>query len=184
MDHSKENFRDDSKQGLGAVLMQHGKVIANASRQLKDYEKNYPTHDLELATVDALSRKSSSLLGSMIQKPLLLDLQRNEITLVSACTVARLSALIFRSTLFDRILKEQQFDNQLLELKRKSDLSGVSEFGLNCDGLLTFRGRICVPLGDDIRRDVLIEAHTTPYSICPGSTKMYHDLRRLYWWPG
>ena len=37
--------------GLGAVLMQEGKVIAYASRQLKDYEKNYPTHDLELAAM-------------------------------------------------------------------------------------------------------------------------------------
>ena len=31
--------------------MQHGKVIDSASRQLKVHEKNYPTHDLELATV-------------------------------------------------------------------------------------------------------------------------------------
>ena len=31
--------------------MHHGRVIAYASRQLKDYEKNYPTYDLELATV-------------------------------------------------------------------------------------------------------------------------------------
>ena len=38
-------------QGLGCVLMQHGQVIAYASRQLKLHEKNYPTHDLELATV-------------------------------------------------------------------------------------------------------------------------------------
>jgi len=37
--------------GLGCVLMQHGKVIAYALRQLTEYEKNYPTHDLELATV-------------------------------------------------------------------------------------------------------------------------------------
>ncbi|GJT76938.1 putative reverse transcriptase domain-containing protein [Tanacetum coccineum] len=40
-----------SKKGLGCVLMQHGKVIAYASRQLKPYEVNYPTHDLELAAV-------------------------------------------------------------------------------------------------------------------------------------
>ena len=31
--------------------MQHGKIVAYASRQLKPYEQNYPTHDLELAAV-------------------------------------------------------------------------------------------------------------------------------------
>ncbi|MCI20563.1 RNA-directed DNA polymerase (Reverse transcriptase), partial [Trifolium medium] len=37
--------------GLGGVLMQSGKVVAYASRQLKTHERNYPTHDLELAAV-------------------------------------------------------------------------------------------------------------------------------------
>nr|GEW90963.1 retrotransposon protein, putative, Ty3-gypsy subclass [Tanacetum cinerariifolium] len=40
-----------SKKGLGCVLMQHGKFIAYASRQLNPYKVNYPTHDLELAAV-------------------------------------------------------------------------------------------------------------------------------------
>ena len=44
-------YSDASKNGLGCVLMQHGKVVAYASRQLKEYEDNYPTHDLELAAV-------------------------------------------------------------------------------------------------------------------------------------
>ncbi|XP_070015583.1 uncharacterized protein [Nicotiana sylvestris] len=44
-------YCDASRIGLGCVLMQHGKVIAYASRQLKNHEKNYPTHDLELAAV-------------------------------------------------------------------------------------------------------------------------------------
>ncbi|PON34285.1 LOW QUALITY PROTEIN: Ribonuclease H-like domain containing protein [Trema orientale] len=43
-------YSDASKQGLGCVLM-NGKVIAYASRQLKDYECNYPIHDIELAAV-------------------------------------------------------------------------------------------------------------------------------------
>ena len=36
---------------MGCVLIQHGKVVAYASRQLKPYEQNYPTHDLEIAAV-------------------------------------------------------------------------------------------------------------------------------------
>ncbi|GJU43877.1 putative reverse transcriptase domain-containing protein [Tanacetum coccineum] len=45
------SYCDASKKGLGAVLMQREKVIAYASRQLKIYEKNYTTHDLELGAV-------------------------------------------------------------------------------------------------------------------------------------
>ena len=44
-------YSDASHQGLQYVLMQHGKVIAYASRQLRLREKNYPTHDLKLAVV-------------------------------------------------------------------------------------------------------------------------------------
>ena len=44
-------FSDASLNGLECVLMQEGKVIAYASRQLKPHEKNYPMHDLELATI-------------------------------------------------------------------------------------------------------------------------------------
>ena len=44
-------YSDASKNGLGCVLIQADKVVAYASRQLKPYEKNYPTHDLELAAV-------------------------------------------------------------------------------------------------------------------------------------
>ncbi|XP_073279525.1 uncharacterized protein [Primulina huaijiensis] len=111
-------YTDASKKGLGAVLMQRGKANVVA---------------------DALSRKSGLQLGSMIPKPLLLDLQKSEIALVE---------------------------------EAKAEKKGNSEFGLNSDGLITFQGHICVPIGDAIRRDVLTEAHTAPYSVHPGERKM------------
>ena len=46
-----EVYYDASHLGLGYVLMQKKKAVAYASRQLKVYEKNYPTHDLELAAI-------------------------------------------------------------------------------------------------------------------------------------
>jgi hypothetical protein len=44
-------YCDASYTRLGCVLMQEGRVVAYSSRQLKIYERNYPTHDLELAEV-------------------------------------------------------------------------------------------------------------------------------------
>ena len=44
-------YSDALRIGLECVLMQCGKVVAYASSQLKPHEQNYPTHDLELATV-------------------------------------------------------------------------------------------------------------------------------------
>jgi hypothetical protein len=44
-------YCDASHSGLGCVLMQDGKVVSYASKQLKKHKENYPTHDLELAVV-------------------------------------------------------------------------------------------------------------------------------------
>ena len=44
-------YSDASRIGLGCVLMQDGKVMAYASRQLKPHEQNYSTHDLKLVAV-------------------------------------------------------------------------------------------------------------------------------------
>ena len=44
-------YCDASKDGLGCVLMQSWRVVAYGSRQLKNHERNYPTHDMELAAI-------------------------------------------------------------------------------------------------------------------------------------
>ncbi|KAF8089496.1 hypothetical protein N665_0504s0001 [Sinapis alba] len=61
-------YTDASITGLGYVLIQHGKVIAYASRQLKNHEGNYPTHGLEMAAVVfALKIWRSYLYGAKVQ---------------------------------------------------------------------------------------------------------------------
>jgi hypothetical protein len=61
-------FCDASKLGLGCVLMQEGKVISYLSRQLKQHEQNYPTHDLELAAIVlALKTWRHYLMGNRCQ---------------------------------------------------------------------------------------------------------------------
>ena len=50
------------------------------------------------------------------------------------------------------------------------------------EGVLRIKGRVCVPLVDDLIHTILIEAHCSRYSIHPGATKMYRDLKQHFWW--
>jgi hypothetical protein len=59
---------DTCKEGLGGVLMQNGQVIGYESRNLKEHEKNYATHDLELvAIVHALRMWRHYLMGKKFE---------------------------------------------------------------------------------------------------------------------
>ncbi|XP_020972658.1 uncharacterized protein LOC110269280 [Arachis ipaensis] len=51
------------------------------------------------------------------------------------------------------------------------------------DGLWRFKNRIVVPDVRDLRQNILKEAHKSEFSIRPGSTKMYKDLKAKFWWP-
>ena len=55
-------YNDTSGIGLGCVLMQDGKVVAYASKQLKPYEQNYPTHGLELVCGSVCFENMATLL--------------------------------------------------------------------------------------------------------------------------
>ncbi|KAI3815960.1 hypothetical protein L1987_15644 [Smallanthus sonchifolius] len=57
------------------------------------------------------------------------------------------------------------------------------QFEVKSDGIRYFAERIWIPLYGNLRELVMDEAHKSRYSIHPGSDKMYHDLKVLYWWP-
>ena len=57
-------------------------------------------------------------------------------------------------------------------------------FSLEGDVTPRYQDRLCVPDVDDLRTEIVVEAHASRYSIHPGSTKMYHNLKQIYWWNG
>jgi hypothetical protein len=52
------------------------------------------------------------------------------------------------------------------------------------EGVLWYKGRICVPNVKELKDKILHKAHEFAYSIHPGGNKMYHNLKAIYWWYG
>jgi hypothetical protein len=82
------------------------------------------------------------------------------------------------------IRKGQLEDAKFQEIKEQIKENKAPGFGIDDQGMLWYKKRICVPEIKEIRESILREAHDSAYSIHPGSTKMYHDLKSRYWWYG
>ena len=55
---------------------------------------------------------------------------------------------------------------------------------MHIDGSLRYRGRVVVLQLTDLRKEILREFHCSRFAVHSGGTKMYHDLRRQYYWSG
>ncbi|KAA3487552.1 DNA/RNA polymerases superfamily protein [Gossypium australe] len=171
-------YSDASMNGLGCVLMQEGKVIAYASRQLKPHEKNYPTYGLELAIiVFALKIWRHHLYGErwlelIKDYDLLVDYHWGKATVVanslSRKSLFALRAMNTRMALLDdgsilaelrarplflqEICAAQKEDNNLQAKRVPCESDVESDFRVNLDGCLTFQDKI---LEDMLRCSVL-----------------------------
>ena len=58
-----------------------------------------------------------------------------------------------------------------------------SELSLLLDGVLNFKGRLCVPNDEELRTQILTKVHAILYSVHPRAMKMYKDLKESFWWP-
>ncbi|WVZ63668.1 hypothetical protein U9M48_013282 [Paspalum notatum var. saurae] len=162
-------YCDASKEGLGC----EGKVIAYASRQLRKHEANYPTHDLELAAVvHALKIWRHYLFGNRCEiytdhKSLKFIFTQNELNM--------------RQRRWLELIKD--YDLEIHDHPGKANVV-ADALSRKSYGIEWYKNRICVPDVDSIKKLILSEAHDTAYSIHPGSTKMYHDLKERFWWYG
>ncbi|GJU86568.1 putative reverse transcriptase domain-containing protein [Tanacetum coccineum] len=174
-----ENFVvycDASHKGLGAVLMQREKVIAYASRQLKIHDKNYTTHDLELgAVVFALKMWRHYLYGTKCveftdHKSLQHILDQKELNM--------------RQRRWLELLSDYDCEARKEENFKTEDLCGMIKKLEPCsDRTLCLKNRSWIRCFGALRALIMHESHKSKYSIHPGSDKMYHDLKKLYWWP-
>ncbi|GJZ19940.1 putative reverse transcriptase domain-containing protein [Tanacetum coccineum] len=174
-------YYDASGIGLGCVLMQRGKVIAYASRQLKIYEENYTTHDLELdavvfalkiwihylyGTKSAIYTDHNSLQHIFSQKELNMR-QRRWIELLSD---------------YDCEIRNHPGKANVVTdaLSRKERVKPKRVRAMNMIIQSSIKDRI---LGE-VRTLIMDEAYKSKYYVHPGVDKMYYDLRDRYWWPG
>jgi hypothetical protein len=87
-------------------------------------------------------------------------------------------------TLKAEIIAAQKDDEGMSHIKRRMRESDpkVACFCEDVKETLWFKKRLVVPKKEALKKKILDEAHTSRYSIHPGSTKMYHDLRQQFWW--
>jgi ribonuclease HI len=192
-------YCDASRQGLGCVLMQGGKVVAYASQQLRKHENNYPTHDLELAAVvHALKIWRHYLMGNKcdiytdhkslkyIFTQLELNMrQRRWLELIKEYDLnihyhprkANVVADALTRKHYCNNLMVQEEQPALYEEMERLSLEIVKEEQLN-------ELRVKYMLEDQIRQAQkgCLEAHDSRYSIHPGYMKMYKDLKVRFWW--
>jgi hypothetical protein len=72
-------------------------------------------------------------------------------------------------------------DPECSKIKKLLEEGKVKEFCLKDDGLLTPFKQVCVPESGGLK-EIMSEAHCSLYTVHPGGTKMYRDVKRPYWW--
>ena len=100
-------------------------------------------------------------------------------------TQGRLRSLVATSSLLSRVIESQGQDAEIVSIRDRVQ-SGTGDEGwtVHTDGSLRYRGWVVVPKLTDLREEILREFHYSRFSVHPGGTKMYHDLRRQYYWSG
>jgi hypothetical protein len=93
-----------------------------------------------------------------------------------------LNQLKLESVLLQRIIDAQKDDKGMRHIHEKIEARKAKCFRKDDQGIVWFNNRIVVPKNEEVRQQILDEAHLSRYSIHPGSAKMYHDLKQHYWW--
>jgi hypothetical protein len=148
---------------------------------IKDYDLEIHYHlGKANLVVDALSQKEHVHAAIVAQLPdeFVEDFERLNLGIVAHTKGITIEV---EPTLEQEICKGQIDDAKIQEIKDLVAEDRGPEFAEDEQGTIWFKNRICVPEIDSLSETILKEAHDSDYSIHPGSTKMYQDLKQKYW---
>jgi hypothetical protein len=151
---------------------------------IKNYDLGINYHPGKANVVeDALSRKShvSQLVVDSMPFELCEEFKKINLRIVTNTEATEIEV---GSSLLQKIQKGQLEDEKIQEIKRNIKEEKSCGFSKDEEGVLWYKGMICVPNIKELNDKILREAHESAYSIHPGGNKMYYDLKATYWWYG
>jgi len=151
---------------------------------MKDYEFALQYHPGKANVVaDALSRKTRRRLAALrcsLHKDLMTLGQYDWRPEVGGCTVF-LGAVTVQPSWISRIVAAQAEDSWIQTRKGEITQEPSDDWSVGADGGLRMKGRLVLPESTELRKELFDEAHRARYTVHPGATKMYKDLRRTFW---
>jgi hypothetical protein len=149
---------------------------------IKDYDLEIHYHPRKANVVaDALSHKASChcLTIRTPDTTLCQEMEKLNLGIIQHRTLTQLK---LESVFLRRIIDAQRTDKGMKHIHEKIEADKENCFRKDDQGIIWFNNHIVVPKDAEVRQQILDEAHLSRYSIHPGSTNMYQDLKQHYWW--
>jgi hypothetical protein len=149
---------------------------------IKDYDVEINYHPGKANVVaGALSQKTycNNLMVREEQSALHEELEKLRIEIVDHGQANELRATY---DLEERIRTAQKSSAEIKDLRKPMKEGKVEDYRIDEQGTMWLKERLCVPQDKALLEQIMKEAHNSRYSIHPGSTKMYKDLKTMYWW--
>jgi hypothetical protein len=151
---------------------------------IKDYDLEINYHSGKANVVaEALSHRShvSRLVVDSLPFELCEQFDKLNLRIVTNTEAMKMEV---GSNLLQEIQKGQLQDEKIQEIKHNIKEEKSPGFSEDEEGVLWYKGRICVASVKELKDKILCEAHESSYSNYPGGNKMYHDLKATSWWYG
>ncbi|WVZ52279.1 hypothetical protein U9M48_003355 [Paspalum notatum var. saurae] len=149
---------------------------------IKDYNLEIHYHPGKAnVVVDALSCRAHCHVLEVRPTTRVICCEIDEIEVITE-QMAELYSQIIEPTIKEQIITAQKQDKGMAQIREGIDEEKKACFTLDDQGVLWLKHRLVVPKDMELRKKIFDEAHTSMFTLLPGSNKMYQDLKKKFWW--